>query len=396
MAMSNSISRGDYIKEVSLLHWAAINKKDRTTKTTLLDTATVFTGYSRKYLIKKLKGAPKTHPTGFASKDNKDTRGRKPAYNDPDFISALTICWKATNYSCAENLQPYLKILVPRLEAFGELRLSDATRSLLLLASISTVARRLDKQRRRDRIPLGTTKAGNLLKSQVLVRKGRWEESDPGWLETDTVAHGGDSAKGQYIHSYNFVDIATSWSEQVACMGMGQKATVAGINIIRGRLPVPILGIDCDNGGEFINWHLHRYCKTNNIAFTRSRPYKSNDNAHVEQKNDTAIRRILGYARYDTSEQLEIMNQLYSGPLRLFMNYCRTTRKRKFKYINIATGKVKKTYYDTSTPYDRMMKHPKVDKATKQLLQSQYHQLNPVRLLAEVRSLIEQLERTLR
>jgi hypothetical protein len=396
MAMSNSISRSDYIKEVRMLYRAAINKKDKRAKTALLDTATVFTGYSRKYLIKKLKGRPKIQPTGFASQHNKDTRGRKPAYNDPGFMSALIVCWKATNYSCAENLQPYLKILVPKLEAFGELRLSDATRTLLLSASISTVARRLDKQRRRDRIPLGTTKAGSLLKSQVLVRKGRWEESDPGWLETDTVAHGGDSAKGQYIHSYNFVDIATSWSEQVACMGMGQKATVAGINIIRGRFPVPILGIDCDNGGEFINWHLHSYCKAEGIAFTRSRPYKSNDNAHVEQKNDTAIRRILGYARYDTYEQLEIMNQLYSGPLRLFMNYCRTTRKRKFKYIDTATGKVRKAYYDTATPYARMINHPEVDKATKQLLQSQYHQLNPVKLLAEVRSLIEQLLWTLR
>jgi hypothetical protein len=396
MAMTNSISRSDYITEICVAYRVAINRNERKTKTTLLDSAVTVTGYSRKYLITRLQGKAKAPPTGFASKDSRDRRGRRSVYNTPEFALGLSVCWKATNYSCAENLQPYLPILVPKLEMFGELILSDTTRSLLLSASVSTVARRLAKQRRRDRIPLGTTKSGGLLKSQVVVRKGRWQESDPGWLETDTVAHGGDSAMGQFIHSYNFVDIATSWSEQIACMGMGERATVIGIRSVRERLPMPLLGIDSDNGGEFINWHLHRYCKDESIAFTRSRPYKSNDNAHVEQKNDTAIRKILGYARYDTSEQLDIINKLYEGPLRLFLNYCRTTRKRKFKYINTATGKVKKSYYDTSTPYDRMIKHPKVDNPSKELLQSQYYQLNPVKLLAEVRSIIEQLQKTLR
>lgn len=179
-------------------------------------------------------------------------------------------------------------------------------------------------------------------------------------------------------------------------MGMGERATVTVLQEVRKRLPFAVIGIDSDNGTEFLNWHLHRYCQRENLAFTRSRPYQKNDNAHVEQKNNTAIRKMVGYARYDTLEQLAILNELYIGPLRLYLNFCQPTRKRKVKYVDTKTGKVRKSYFEAKTPYQRVMASEHVDKATKQLLQSQYNNINPVKLLAEIRSLIDKLEKTVR
>lgn len=222
------------------------------------------------------------------------------------------------------------------------------------------------------------------------------EETEPGWLESDTVAHGGDSSAGQFIHTYDFVDIASSWCEQVATMGMGERATVAGFDEVRQRFPFPILGIDSDNGGEYINNHLYRYCRKEGLNFTRSRAYKKNDNAHVEQKNWEAIRKIVGYHRLETPEQLVILSELYQGPLRLYLNYFQPTRKRKTKLTDTATGRKQKRYFEAKTPCQRVMEHPGTTEATKALLQSQYNQLNPVKLLAEIRSLIDRLDGTLR
>lgn len=179
-------------------------------------------------------------------------------------------------------------------------------------------------------------------------------------------------------------------------MGMGERATVAGFEEMRGRFPFPILGIDSDNSGEYINNHLYRYCMREHITFTCSRSYKKNDNAHVEQKNWEAIRKMVGYSRLDTEEQLVIINELYRGPLRLFLNYFQTTRKRKLKVVDSATGQTKKYYFEAKTPYQRFMEHSLIDQATKDLLQSEYNSLNPVKLLAEIRTLIDRLNKTLR
>jgi hypothetical protein len=285
---------------------------------------------------------------------------------------------------------------VAKLEVCGELVVDASTRQLLSSASVATVARHLTKAKRRTTIPLGTTKPGTLLKSQIAVRKGRWEETNPGWLETDTVAHGGDSGAGQYIHTYDFLDIATGWVELEASMGKGERPTVACLRAARDRFPFPILGIDSDNGSEYINFHLMRYCKQENLAFTRSRPYQKNDNAHVEQKNWEAIRKMVGYDRLDTEEQLAILTELYRGPLRLYLNYFQPTRKRRVKEIDTTSGKKRKSYFEARTPYQRVLTHPLVTPATKAMLESEYNQLNPVKLLAELRALIEWLNRTLR
>lgn len=387
MAMS-SISRKDYLKEVKRLYKKA---KTKTAKGALITNAVEITGMHRKSLIRLIHKKKQKKPNAKLP----ETRGRKARYSG-DFHEALIICWHAVNDICAERLQPFLSDLVTKLEDLGELDISDYTRYLLTSASISTVRRHLRRAKRRSVVPLGTTKPGNLLKKQIAVRYGRWNEENPGWLESDTVAHGGDNSAGQFIHTYDFIDIATAWNEQVATMGMGERATVAGFGEMKSRFPFKILGIDSDNGSEYINNHLYRYCKRQHITFTRSRSYKKNDNAHVEQKNWEAIRKMVGYSRLDTEEQLVILNQLYRGPLRLFLNYFQTTRKRKLKLIDTVTGQKRKYYFEAKTPCQRVMEHPKIDQATKNLLQSEYNNLNPVKLLAEIRTLIDQLNKTLR
>ena len=309
MAMTNSTSRHDYIKELKREYGRARLRKDRVHKTQLLDQAETMTGLHRKYLIRLLNNRRMKRVSPIVN-DRTHGRGRKPIYDSSEFTDALLSCWKATNCSCAENLQPYLLNLVPQLERCGELVVSANNRERLLKVSTSTIARKLKAHKAKDRQPLGvsTTRPGDTLKQSVAVRKGRWAETEPGCVEVDTVAHCGEANKGTYVHSYDFVDIATSWSEQVAAMGIGERATVAAINETRKRFPFAIVAIDSDNGSEFLNWHLHRYCKDDGITFTRSRPYKKNDNAHVEQKNDTAIRKMVGYHRYDTPEQLAILS----------------------------------------------------------------------------------------
>ncbi len=161
---------------------------------------------------------------------------------------------------------------------------------------------------------------------------------------------------------------------------------------MRERFPFSVRGIDSDNGGEYITYHLQRYCQRENITFTRSRPYHKNDNAHVEQKNWEAVRKMVGYCRFDTKEQQELFQELYRGSLRLYLNFFQPTRKRKVKLIDTITGQTRKTYFEAMTPYQRVLAHPLVDMGTKALLESTYKQLNPVHLLAEIRSLVERLQ----
>jgi len=394
MAMTNINSRYEYLLEVQSLYWRAKKQKDRKKLQLILDDAVEITGLSRKYLITKLSKKIKPYPTGRA---RSDPRGRKSQYGSVEFQEALLTCWQSANEICAERLQPYLTELVPKLEACGELQVETATRQLLLSASISTIARRLKQARRRSYVPLGTTKPGTLLKSQIPVRKGLWSETKPGYVESDTVAHCGGNLSGSFIHSYNFVDIATSWSEQAAVMGMGERATVECLDKIKQRMPFNILGVDSDNGGEYINHHLWRYCQKHQLEFTRSRAGKKNDNAHVEQKNYTAIRKVVGYTRLDTEHQLAIMNRIYDGPLRLYLNFFQPTRKRQSKEYDPRSGRARKFYFESKTPYQRLLEQPDagLSRRQKAMLRSEYNKLNPVQLLAEIRSLLAELENTL-
>lgn len=392
MAMSNINSRYEYLVEARVLYWRAKKSRDRKKLTSVIDDASEITGLNRKYLITLLRSNARKYSSGF---ERSDPRGRSSVYSSNEFRDALLLCWRVANGICAERLQPYLYELIPKLESCGEIKITAETKQQLLTASVSTIARKLNKTKRQHLVPLGTTKPGTLLKSQIPMRKGVWSEDQPGYLESDTVAHCAQDLSGQFIHSYNFVDIATSWSEQVAVMGMGERATVTSFGLVRDRLPFEVKGIDSDNGSEYINHHLWRYCKREKIEFTRSRPYKKNDNAHVEQKNYSAIRKTVGYSRLDTLKQEELMNNLYSGPLRLYLNFFQPTRKRKSKEYDPSTGKARKFYFEAKTPYQRILDSEHISDAQKDVLRLQYTKLNPVKLLAEVRALLTKLESSL-
>jgi len=377
------LSRADYFRVVRKQYKAATKKQ----KGELLDAAVQLTGLHRKVVQRHLR------TRGRQTK----RRPQRPDRYRSETKQAVRELWRAANGICAERLQPFIPDLLKKLLSCHELNPTIETIEQLLRISTATVKRIVAGEKRRSVVRIGgTTKPGSLLKRQITVRYGRWDETNPGWCETDTVAHCGETLVGTFIYSLNLTDVATSWSEQVAIMGKGEQAAVAGIDVARARLPFTLLGLDSDNGSEFINWHLERYTRKHHITFTRSRPYKKNDNAHVEQKNWTAIRQLVGYQRMDTLEQLDLLNDLYRNEWRLYLNFFQPTMKVKQTIKDQQTGKKTKHYYQAQTPYQRLMSHPKVNQQQKAMLQSQYDSLNPLQLKQAIQRKLTKLERTFR
>ena len=349
-------------------------KANRQEKKVILDEFVAVTGYHRKYAIQLLNhGAPAT--TG-------ERRKRRRTY-PVEVISALVKIWDILDRPCGKRLKPYLPEFVQVLERQHELVLDQETKELLLRMSRSTIDRVLRKARRRPhRRMRGTTKPGSLLKSSIPVRVYTpWDEQHPGFIEVDLVAHGGDSASGEFLFSLNTVDVATGWTETVAIANKGQAATFAGLLQVRDRLPMPLLGIDSDNGAEFINAHLRRYCETEHITFTRCRPYKKNDQAHIEQKNWSVVRRTVGYDRYDSPQALRQLQDLYQV-LRLYLNYFQPVMKLVGK--ERFGARVKKRYDEARTPYQRVLEAEEVSQTVKDELQAIYLTLNPVSLRRQI------------
>lgn len=235
-----------------------------------------------------------------------------------------------------------------------------------------------------------TTKPGTLLKHQIPIHVfTKWSDRKPGFGEIDLVANCGPSARGHFAYTLDFIDLDTNWNECVACLGKGQHAVHAGLKIIRGRLPFKLLGIDSDNGEEFINWHLYHWCKDEHINFTRGREYRKNDQAHVEEKNWSVVRRYTGYKRFDTQEQVDLLNKLYET-LRLYFNFFQATlRLERKERIN---GKVKRIYLKAKTPYQRVLEHKDIPEKNKQKLREQYKTLNPAKLLRQIKEITDQLD----
>ena len=205
-----------------------------------------------------------------------------------------------------------------------------------------------------------------MLKKAIPIRTSAdWDDAQPGFLELDLVAHCGDSAGGEYIYTLDTVDVSTGWSECVAVPNRGQHAVFEALQLIRRRLPFPLRGIDSDNDSAFINDHLYRYTRREGITFTRSRPYKKNDQAHIEQKNWSVVRRLVGYDRYDSARALAHLNALYDD-LRLYVNFFQPSMKLVAK--RRVDSKVRKTYDPAQTPYQRVLRSPDVDDACKESL----------------------------
>ena len=239
-------------------------------------------------------------------------RGRPRQYGAV-VAGALRVTWEATDRLCSKRLHPFLPELITVLRRHGDNSMTAEIEAQLCQISPSTIDRLLRSYRRLGgRHPFTTTKPGSLLKSSIPIRTFTdWQEDRPGFLEVDLVAHCGDSTEGFYLTTLSTVDVASGWSECMGVWGKGQERVGGAVHRVRQRLPFPLLGLDSDNGSEFINQHLYNYCRREGITFTRSRSYKKNDSCHVEQKNWSVVRRLVGYDRYNSRVALEALNRVY-------------------------------------------------------------------------------------
>jgi Integrase core domain len=333
------------------------------------------TGYHRKYALTLL-----NHPMSKAAA----RKPRQRVHRYPLAVQrALITCWHTANGICSKRLVPYLPELVAVLERQGEVRLEAETKRLLLALSPATADRLLRVERQRSKPHgLGTTKPGTLLKDSIPIRtKALWDDVRPGFGEVDLVAHCGESTQGEYVHSLTLTDVATGWTECLALRNRGQQIVFAALVRARAQLPFPLLGIDSDNGGEFINAHLLRYCQAEQLTFTRSRPYKKNDQAYVEQKNWSIVRHLVGYGRYEGAAACEALGCLYEV-VRLYVNFFQPRVLLVSK--ERVGGKVRKRYDAATTPYQRVLDSPQIADEVKAALRQQYLTLNPVALLRQI------------
>jgi hypothetical protein len=356
-------------------------------KARILDEFVATTGYHRKYAITLLRHppAPRRHPI---------TRPRAKRYT-PAVQRTLVRLWEVAGRICSKRLVPGLPDLLGALERHGELTLDASARDLLCALSAAT-ADRLLAPARRAALPRGrtTTKPGSLLKHQIPIRTfADWDDARPGFFEIDLVAHGGDSSSGEYLHSLVLTDIATQWTECIALKNRGEQAVSTAIAHARTLIPVPVLGLDSDNGGEFINHLLFRYCERERITFTRCRPHKKNDQCHVEQKNYSIVRQIIGYDRYEGEEAYEAIATIYPA-LRRYTNYFQPSVRLVGKQRDGA--KVTKRYDVAQTPYHRMLAAQGVADAVKARLREEYLRLNPAAIRREIEAAQEALWRRAR
>lgn len=365
-------SRREYLKRLKPRYLKASTEK----KTTLLDECCKMTGLNRKYVIVALSAA-----TDLEYKSTRERKARKEIY-DKRFVVVLKKIWEIMDYPCGARLKPVLSEMVEKLIAFKELTVSEEMKKKLMNVSRSTIDEKLKRSRIEIRRRIqGTTKPGSLLKSQIPIRTSSWEESRPGFCELDTVAHCGDSAAGEFANTLDVTDILTGWTEQEVFLGKAEKRVKEGLSSIKERLPFPLLGIDPDNGSEFINWQMYRFCTEANVEFTRGRPYKKNDNAHIEQKNWTHVRQVYGYDRIEEQEIVDLMNNLNRNELRLYKNFFQPTIKLiDKKRVGLHKEKLKRIYDVPKTPYRRVLLCDEISDKTKQELTTLYATLNPAHL----------------
>lgn len=342
-------------------------KANKAEKTRMLDDFVATTEYHRKYANRLLKNGP--------GPKSRKKRGRSKIYQG-EVVEALVQVWEICGRICSKRLHPFLPEIVAVLERHNELEISPETKTLLLRMSRSTIDRCLQPARFEQRRGLSTTKPGSLLKKAIPVRTyAQWDDARPGFVEMDLVAHCGETTAGQYISTLNVVDISTGWTECLAVYQKTQHAVFEAILQLRQRLPFPLLGIDSDNGGEFINDILYRYCQSEQITFTRSRPYRKNDQAHVEQKNWSVVRHLIGYDRFETQDELRILSAIYED-LRLYVNFFQPVLKLIGK--EQIDGRIVKRYDPAATPFRRVLASNDVSIEVKARLTGLYFQLNPV------------------
>ena len=358
-------------------------KASKKVKQQILDEFCETTGYCRGYACFVLRNhgqqvwrGGKRVVVGAVSKPQPR---QKPRYYDEPVVRELSKLWQLLDYICGKRLVVIMPELIAKLEQFGELRLARSTKEKLLRISAASIDRLLRPERRKHQLRQRShTKPGTLLKHQIPIRTfAEWDEQQPGFGEIDLVAHDGGLALGDFCQTLDLTDVCTGWTELEAVPNKAQVWVFEAIQTIRERLPFPLLGLDSDNGSEFINGQLLRYCQQQRITFTRARPYRKNDNCYVEQKNYSVVRQTVGYQRFDTTAELLVLKQLYAQ-LHWYTNFFQPTMKLKSK--ERFGSRVKKSYHDPQTPYQRVLTAKTVSAAAKKKLKQQYRLLNPAAL----------------
>lgn len=357
-------------------------KASKEEKGRILDAVCSITKAHRKAAIRRFKTL-QTEDAGIP-----DKRGRSTIYTKA-VGSALKEIWDMARQICAERLHPMINEYVFVLRRDGMWKHDEKTTTLLLRMSLATMKRRTGKfpkvhGRRKGK---GTTDPSNL-KEIIPIRRGPWQNPDPGFGEVDTVAHCGSTLQGDYAYTVQYTDVATIWTCLSAQWNKGEIATKESMKGIKSRMPFSLLGIDPDSGSEFINWNLKRWCDEEKIVMTRTRPYMKNDHARIEQKNYTNVREFVGYVRIDNFEAVKIMNELYEV-LEDYINFflpsvkCISKERIGSRYI--------RKYDKAQTAYRRMLAHPKIDQKIKAELQAKYATLNPKILKTKSDRLISKL-----
>jgi len=358
-------------------------KSDRIGKAKILDEFCAVCGYHRKYAIRLLSG--RWRPVAQTRRV-----GRKPIYDAPELLEALRRIWLASDQLCSKRLKVALPLWLPHYER-EQGALPPAARRQLLAASASTLDRLLKPMRVVHPKGLCGTKPGTLLKRQIPIRCEHWDISEPGFVEADTVAHCGNSLAGNFVWSLTMTDILTGWTECRATWNKGSQGVIAQVQTIEAALPFTLRGFDCDNGSEFLNHHLVRYFSDHpeHPSFTRSRPYRKNDNAHVEQKNWSQVRHLFGYDRFEDPRLVPLMNDLYAQEWSLLQNHFCPTLKLQAKSRD--GSRYQRRYFPPETPYHRILASAAVPHSVKQVLQIQHNALNPFALKRNIEAKLKHI-----
>ena len=372
-------------QEIINRHRVRYRKATKKQKGEILNSVCMDTGLSRDRAARLLSGE-----AVIKKRLESKRRGRRRQYGD-DVVCALRALWPIADFICGKRLVCAMPDLLDAMGRFGEIDFGDATMKKLRRISASTIDRLLKKDRDRMRLKgRSTTKPGTLLKKQIPLRLGtEWDDAEPGFVEVDLVAHCGPTTTGEYINTLNVTDISSGWTEPMAVINKAQRFVFNALMEIEKRQPFEYKGIDSDNGAEFINEHLLRYCRQEKIAFTRTRPYQKNDNCHIEQKNWTWVRNNIGYGRYEGAEALETLNEIYAL-LRLHVNFFLPSTKIVSRVRDGA--RIRKTYEKPMTPYRRLLCSDLIPTETKENLTQTFLSLNPAQLKRDIMELLQKLE----
>jgi len=361
------------------------NAKSKEQKTKILNEFCEVCGYHRKHAIRLLSQFKR-----FV-KPKLRKRGKPSVYNQPAVLKALERIWLDASMPCSKRFVTIIPLWLPYYPGGLELPVIKALKKI----SAPTIDRVLKHTRKKyKRVHISTTKPGTLLRKHIPIKTNQWDEFRPGFLEADTVAHCGGCSEGDYVNTVDFVDIATGWSEQRAVWGKGETSVLEQIKDVEQSLPFHLRGFDSDNGGEFLNYHLLRHFTDNRkipIQFTRSRAYKKDDNAHIEQKNYTHVRQKLGYRRFDNPKIVDRLNDLYKNEWRLYHNFFLPSVKLIEK--ERIRSKVVKKHDTPKTPYQRVLEADPMDVSNhaKHKLTQQLEYLNPFQLKKFIDKKIEKI-----